>query len=72
MKGKIAFEEHMAIKETLQATKSFAGESGRWDDFTSQILDMGARRLENMDATGIEFALQSLNAPRIQGILDTD
>ncbi len=71
MKGKIAFEEHMAIEETLQATKSFAGESGRWDDFTSQILDMGARRLENMDATGIEFALQSLNAPGIQGILDT-
>ena len=72
MKGKIAFEEHMAIKETLQETKSFAGESGRWEDFTNQILDMGSRRLDNMDATGIEFALQSLNAPGVQGILDPD
>jgi predicted TIM-barrel fold metal-dependent hydrolase len=70
MKGKIAFEEHMAIEETLQETKSFAGESGRWEDFTGQILDMGSRRLDNMDATGIEFALQSLNAPGVQGILD--
>ena len=71
MKGKIAFEEHMAIEETCQETKSFAGESGRWDDFTNQILDMGSRRLDNMDVTGIEFALQSLNAPGVQGIVDT-
>ena len=71
MKGKIAFEEHMAIPETLGETRSFAGDSGRWDDFTHQILDMDSRRLDNMDETGIEFALQSLNAPGIQGILDT-
>ncbi len=71
MKGKIAFEEHMAIQETLGETRSFAGDSGRWDDFTQQILDMGSRRLDDMDETGIEFALQSLNAPGIQGILDT-
>ena len=71
MKGKIAFEEHMAIPETLGETRSFAGDSGRWDDFTRQILDMGSRRLDDMDETGIEFALQSLNAPGIQGILDT-
>ena len=71
MKGKIAFEEHMAIPETLGETRSFAGDSGRWDDFTQQILDMGSRRLDDMDETGIEFALQSLNAPGIQGILDT-
>ena len=71
MKGKIAFEEHMAIPETLGETRSFAGDSGRWDDFTHQILDMDSRRLDDMDETGIEFALQSLNAPGIQGILDT-
>ena len=28
MEGKIAFEEHMAIEETLQETKSFAGVTG--------------------------------------------
>lgn len=71
MQGKIAFEEHMAIPETVSETRSFAGDSGRWDDFTRQILDVGARRLGNMDETGIEFALLSLNAPGIQGILDT-
>ncbi|MDE0003919.1 MAG: amidohydrolase family protein [Rhodospirillaceae bacterium] len=72
MQGKIAFEEHMAIPETVAETRSFAGDSGRWDDFTLQLLDVGARRLGNMDETGIEFALLSLNAPGVQGILDTD
>ena len=72
MQGKIAFEEHMAIPETVAETRSFAGDSGRWDDFTLQLLDVGARRLGNMDDTGIEFALLSLNAPGIQRILDTD
>ena len=72
MQGKIAFEEHMAIPETVAETRSFAGDSGRWDDFTLQLMDTGARRLGNMDDTGIEFALLSLNAPGIQRILDTD
>lgn len=70
MKGKIAFEEHAAIEETLEQTRSFAGDSGRWDDHAEQILDLGARRLEGMDRAGIEFAIQSLNAPGIQAILD--
>jgi len=47
MQGKIAFEEHMAIPETVGETRSFAGDSGRWDDFTLQLLDVGARRLGN-------------------------
>ena len=72
MQGKIAFEEHMAIPETVAQARSFAGDSGRWDDFALQLMDVGARRLGNMDATGIEFALLSLNAPGIQRILDTD
>lgn len=72
MKGKIAFEEHVAIPETLGNTKAFAGESGRWEDFTREILDVGSERLDHMDKTGIEYAIQSINAPGIQGILDTD
>ena len=72
MQGKIAFEEHMAIPETVAETRSFAGDSGRWDDFTLQLMDVGARRLGNMDETGIEFALLSMNAPGVQRILDTD
>lgn len=72
MKGKIAFEEHFALEETLQETRSFAGDSGIWDDFTRQILDLDDQRLERMDKTGIELAVLSLNAPGIQGILDAD
>ncbi len=70
MKGKIAFEEHMAIPETLGNTKAFAGDSGKWDEFSRQILDMDDERLEIMDKTGIEFAILSNNAPGIQGMLD--
>ena len=70
MKGKIGFEEHFAIQETLEETRSFAGDSGIWNDFTRQILDLDEERLEHMDRTGIEVALLSLNAPGVQRILD--
>jgi len=70
MQGKIAFEEHFAVEETLEQTRAFAGESARVDDFTRQILDLGDERLGNMDATGIEIAVLSLNAPGVQRITD--
>jgi predicted TIM-barrel fold metal-dependent hydrolase len=70
MKNKIAFEEHFAIEETVEQTRSFAGDSGVWDDFTRELLDLGNERLDHMDKTGIEFALLSLNAPGVQRILD--
>jgi predicted TIM-barrel fold metal-dependent hydrolase len=70
MTGKIAFEEHCAIEETLEQTRPFAGESDHFDDFQRQILDLGEERLSIMDATGIELAILSLNAPGVQRILD--
>lgn len=72
MEGKIAFEEHFALEETLDQARAFAGDSGIWDDFTRELLDLGAERLGHMDATGIELALLSLNAPGLQRILDAD
>ena len=72
MRGKIAFEEHMAIEETLGETKPFAGESGKWDEFTVDILDVAGRRIAYMDQAGIELAILSLNAPGIQAILDPE
>lgn len=72
MKNKIAFEEHFAIAETLEETRSFAGDSGIWDEFTRQILDLEDERLEHMDKSGIGFAILSLNAPGVQGILNAD
>jgi 2,3-dihydroxybenzoate decarboxylase len=70
VQGKIAFEEHFAIADTLEQTRSFAGDSGVWDDFTRQILDLEGERLGHMDDTGIELAILSLNAPGEQRILD--
>ena len=71
MQGKIAFEEHMAVEETIEATRSFSGESGHWDDHVRQIMDLGDERLGHMDDTGIEYAILSLNAPGVQAVLDT-
>jgi 2,3-dihydroxybenzoate decarboxylase len=70
VQGKIAFEEHFAIADTLEQTRSFAGDSDVWDDFTRQILDLEGERLGHMDDTGIELAILSLNAPGVQRILD--
>jgi gamma-resorcylate decarboxylase len=70
MQGKIAFEEHFAVEETLEQTRAFAGDSDQFDDFTRQILDLDGERLKRMDSTGIEFALLSLNAPGVQRIVD--
>lgn len=72
MKGKIAFEEHMAIPETTGETRDFAGESADFDQFTREILDLDDMRLDYMDQAGIELAILSLNAPGVQAILDTD
>lgn len=72
MKGKIGFEEHFAIEDTVEQSKAFAGDSGIWDAFTREILDLDDERLEHMDKSGIELALLSLNSPGLQAILDVD
>ena len=72
MQGKIAFEEHFAIEESLGETRAFAGDSGKWDEFTQEILDLGDLRLGRMDEAGIEVAVLSLHAPGVQGISDPD
>jgi 2,3-dihydroxybenzoate decarboxylase len=70
MQGKIAFEEHFGIEETLEQTRVFAGESSDFSAFTRQLLDLGDERLGHMDETGIGLAILSLNAPGVQRILD--
>ena len=72
MKGKIVFEEHMAIQDTVAETKVFAGDSVNFDAFTQDILDVDDQRIAGMDKNGIELAILSLNAPAIQCILDRD
>ena len=72
MQNKIAFEEHMAILETTEETRDFAGESGSYSEFVEDILDLDDRRIGHMDRAGIELSILSLNAPAIQSILSTD
>ena len=71
MNGKIAFEEHWSIMETLEDAHGFVGGSSHWDTFQRQILDLGDIRLAEMDKNGIEFTIVSLNAPAVQAVLDT-
>src|SRR3954470_15078304 len=70
MDGKIAFEEHFAIEDTLEQSRSFAGDSGVWDDFTRQLLDLDSERLGHMDAAGIALGVLSRTAPGVQRITD--
>jgi 2,3-dihydroxybenzoate decarboxylase len=72
VKGKIVFEEHMSLPETLEDSRTFVGGSANWGDFERQILDVGDERIEGMETNGIELAILSLNAPAIQGIWDTN
>jgi gamma-resorcylate decarboxylase len=71
MKGKIAFEEHMSLPETLDSSRGIVGGAARWEDFRRQILDIGDERLALMEKNGIAFTILSLNAPAVQAILET-
>jgi 2,3-dihydroxybenzoate decarboxylase len=71
MQGKIAFEEHFSLPETLDDSRGFAGGSARWEDFQRQVLDIDEERLRLMDKNGIGYTILSLNAPAVQAILDT-
>ena len=71
MDGKIAFEEHWAIEETLGASRQIVGSDTEWRELHDRLSDIHDLRLAEMDRHGIEFAILSLNSPAVQGILDT-
>ena len=67
MIGKIALEEHFALAETLGDSTAYA--DGRsWSLLEQRLLDLHDRRLSEMDAHGIAYAILSLNSPAIQAI----
>jgi 2,3-dihydroxybenzoate decarboxylase len=69
MDGKIALEEHFATEETLGDSQALPlGEA--WPELRARLLDIHDRRLREMDRTGIEMTLLSLNAPAVQGVPD--
>ena len=69
MKGKIALEEHFALTETLGDSQRYA-RGGGLSTLEERLLDVGDRRLAEMDRHGIGFAIVSLNAPAVQAIPD--
>jgi gamma-resorcylate decarboxylase len=69
MQGKIALEEHFAIADTLQDSAGFVPES-YWRELSARLMDIQVRRVEEMDANGVEMMILSLNAPAVQAIPD--
>ena len=68
MQGKIALEEHFAIKATLSDSQVFGAHV--WPELEGRLLDTDDRLLRQMDKHGIELMILSLNAPAVQAIAD--
>ncbi len=70
MKGKIGLEEHFSGEDTLMDSHGFVGDE-IWRELRANLLDVGERRLAQMDRYGMERMIVSLNAPAVQKIHDT-
>jgi gamma-resorcylate decarboxylase len=68
MQGKIAVEEHFAIPDTTDRSMRYQTEY--WTGLQPRLLDLHDRRLAEMDRTGIEIEIISLNSNGVQSILD--
>jgi gamma-resorcylate decarboxylase len=68
MQGKIAIEEHFAIAATTDDTARWP--TSYWAGLNAKLFDLFDQRLAEMDASGIEIAVLSLNADGIQAIPD--
>lgn len=65
MEGKITFEEHFAMEGTFRELERFSI-PGVAEDLGRRLLDLHDIRLGEMDEYGIEYAIQSQNAPGVQ------
>jgi gamma-resorcylate decarboxylase len=68
MQGKIAIEEHFAIPDTTD--RSLRYQTEYWTSLPAKLLDVHDRRLAEMDRTGIEVEILSLNSNGVQSVLD--
>jgi gamma-resorcylate decarboxylase len=68
MQGKIAVEEHFAIPDTLG--RSMRYQSAYWSSLQGKLIDLHDARLAEMDRSGIEVEIISLNSNGIQGVVD--
>ncbi len=69
MKNKIVLEEHFAIADSVRESAQYAV-PGKADVLERRLLDLDGERLEEMDKSGIAFAILSLNAPGVQSMHD--
>jgi predicted TIM-barrel fold metal-dependent hydrolase len=69
MQGKIAVEEHFRIEETAGSESRYPG--SYWSGLSAKLLDIHDTRLAEMDKSGIEIEVISLNSNAVQGIFDT-
>ncbi|WP_411129982.1 amidohydrolase family protein [Streptomyces sp. x-19] len=67
--GKIALEEHFNLPEFSDEVPQYVSPE-IMKDINRRLLDLGAERLAEMDAAGIDFSLLSLTSPGIQGKID--
>ena len=70
MNGKIAFEEHFNLPQF--EVPQYYGDAQAMDDVRRRLLDVSEQRLADMDATGIDYAILSLNSPGVQAETDAD
>ena len=69
MNDKIAIEEHFGIADSVGEATEYAL-PGQVSAFERRMLDVDGERLEEMEKSGIAFALLSLNAPGVQSMVD--
>src|SRR5215831_10503475 len=69
MQNKIVLEEHFAIEDSLRESAEYAV-PGQWNVLERRLIDLDGERLEEMDKSGIAFAILSLNAPGVQSMFD--
>jgi 2,3-dihydroxybenzoate decarboxylase len=69
MHNKIALEEHFAIEDSLRESAEYAV-PGQWNVLERRLIDLDGERLEEMDKSGVAFAILSLNAPGVQSMFD--
>jgi predicted TIM-barrel fold metal-dependent hydrolase len=68
MQGKIAVEEHFRIEETRGSESRYPGRY--WQELPGKLLDIHGARLAEMDKTGIDIEVISLNSNAVQGVPD--
>jgi 2,3-dihydroxybenzoate decarboxylase len=68
MQGKIAVEEHFRIEETRGSESRYPGRY--WQELPAKLLDIHGTRLAEMDKTGIDIEVISLNSNAVQGVPD--